>query len=52
MSIKVKKLVKDLNLELVAGQDGKDNTIADQNVERPGLNLPDFMIFSKPDVCF
>lgn len=52
MSIKVKKLVKDLNLELVAGQDGKDNTIADQNVERPGLEFAGFYDFSKPDVCF
>ena len=45
MSIKVKKLVKDLNLELVAGQDGKDNTIADQNVERPGLEFAGFYDF-------
>ena len=52
MSIKVKKLVKDLNLELVAGQDGKDNTIADQNVERPGLEFAGFYDFfqaGRPD---
>ena len=55
MSIKVKKLVKDLNLELVAGQDGKDNTIADQNVERPGLEFAgfyDFFHFSENNLLY
>ena len=32
MSIKVKKLFKDLNLELVAGQDFNDNTISYKNL--------------------
>lgn len=45
MSITVSKLIKDLNLELLAGSDGVINEIPDQNVERPGLEFAGFYDF-------
>lgn len=48
MSIRVKKLIKDINLEVLAGEEGFSNEIADQNVERPGLEFAGFYDFFQP----
>lgn len=48
MSIKVKKLIKEINLEVLAGEEGLSNEIADQNVERPGLEFAGFYDFFQP----
>ncbi len=48
MSIKVKKIVKDINLDVLAGEEGLVNEIADQNVERPGLEFAGFYDFFQP----
>ena len=44
----VKKLVKDINLKVVAGQNGLERKIVDANVTRPGLELAGFFDFFEP----
>lgn len=45
MIIKIKKLVKDVNLDILAGEDGFDKIIEDPNVQRPGLEFAGFFDF-------
>ncbi len=44
----VKKLVKDINLKVVAGENGLERKIVDANVTRPGLELAGFFDFFEP----
>jgi len=44
----VKKLVKDINLKVVAGQNGLERKIVDANVTRPGLEFAGFFDFFEP----
>ena len=45
MSLKIKKIVKDLNLEVLAGAGGFDRVLCEQNVQRPGLEFAGFFDF-------
>ena len=44
----VKKLVEDINLEVVAGSEGLNRKIVDANVTRPGLEFAGFFDFFEP----
>ena len=44
----VKKLVKDINLKVVAGLNGLERKIVDANVTRPGLEFAGFFDFFEP----
>ncbi|MCR5786345.1 MAG: HPr(Ser) kinase/phosphatase [Acholeplasmatales bacterium] len=44
----VNKLVKDLNLTVLAGENGLNRKITDDNVTRPGLELAGFFDFFEP----
>ena len=44
----VKKLVKDINLKVVAGENGLERKIVDANVTRPGLEFAGFFDFFEP----
>lgn len=44
----VKKLVNDINLKVVAGENGLTRKIVDANVTRPGLELAGFFDFFEP----
>lgn len=45
---KLKKLVSDLNLKILAGEEGVNVTLEDENVTRPGMELAGFFDFYEP----
>ncbi len=45
---KLSKLISDLNLQILAGEDGKDVDLEDENVTRPGMELAGFFDFHEP----
>lgn len=49
MSLKIKRLVKDLNLTVLSGVEGFNRDLVDQNVQRPGLEFAGFYDFFEPN---
>lgn len=47
--LKIKKLVKDNNLEVLAGEDGFNTELKVPHVQRPGLEFAGFYDFFQPD---
>ena len=47
--MKIKKLVEDLNLTVLAGRNGFNRELSDQNVQRPGLEFAGFFDFFQPE---
>ena len=45
---KLKKMVKDLNLKILAGEEGLDVVIEDENVTRPAMELAGYFDFYEP----
>ncbi len=49
MTLKVRRLVKDLNLTVLSGEEGFNRELIDQNVQRPGLEFAGFYDFLEPN---
>ena len=49
MKLKVKHLVKDLHLEVLAGEEGLENSVKAEMLSRPGVELAGFLDFFDAD---
>lgn len=49
MALKIKKLVKDLNMTVLAGEEGFSREMTEPNVQRPGLEFAGFYDFFQPE---